>query len=141
MNNEFTVKFVQDTVTKKWVWKLIDDTGSVVAKASLQYDSEDLAKEAFADFQNDAANAPLVDATNEPVDTAPVNVESPTIEPEAPAAEPTPETGDVTADGTEPVAPAEDTTGTVNSPEATDETAGTVENAPVEDAGTAELQA
>lgn len=137
MNNEFTVKFVQDTVTKQWVWKLIDETGSVVAKASLQYATEDEAKDAFAEFQNEAANAPVVDTTNAPVDTAPVEVESPTIEPEAPATEPETTEPAPEADGTEPVAPTED-----NSPEATDDTtAGTADGAPVEDAGTAELQA
>lgn len=73
MNNEVTVRFLQDTATKNWLWKLYDETGSVVAKSEIIYSTEADAQAAFEAWQKEPAPAPEnVEPTEVKTEDAPI---------------------------------------------------------------------
>lgn len=83
MNNEVTIKYLQNPATKGWLWKLYDATGSVIARSQAEVSTE---AEAVADFEAWQANG---DAT---VNTAPAPL--PESAPVAPVQPVTPEEAD-----------------------------------------------
>lgn len=73
MENQATVRFVQDTTSKNWLWKLYDETGSVVAKSEIIYSTEADAQAAFEAWQKEPAPAPEnVEPTEVKTEDAPV---------------------------------------------------------------------
>lgn len=84
MNNEVTVRLLQDTATKNWLWKLYDETGSVVAKSEIIYSTEADAQAAFEAWQKEPAPAPEnVEPTEVKTEDAPVAPAQPVTPEEA----------------------------------------------------------
>lgn len=142
---EVTVRFILDTVTKMWVWKLTDASGSTIAKSAIQYASEAEAQAAFEDYKNGGESvtpeavetiAPgLADVAPEEEKVADTEVTAPeATEPTAPEA-----TEPVAPESAPEVAPEEvpAVDGTVAPTEETTD-AGTAEVAPAEGVATAE---
>lgn len=75
MNNEVTIKYLQNPATKGWVWKLYDEAGSVVARSESEFATETEAQAGFEAWKNE----PAPTETTEP--SAPVNTESAPVAP------------------------------------------------------------
>lgn len=86
MNNEVTIKYLQNPATKGWLWKLYGEDGSVIAKSETEFATEADAVAGFEAWQNEVPATPETDA--------PVNAPADTTAPVAPAEPVTPEEAD-----------------------------------------------